>query len=73
MYGARNVRLFCRIASGVGLLYVPWSWSKMSLGNIDPFHPVVGGFVAGATLKASLTCMSSVSYTAQYMFFHVLK
>ncbi len=36
----------------------------MLLSNIDPFHPVVGGFVAGATLKASFTCMSSVSYTA---------
>ncbi len=49
------------MVSGVGLLYVVASWLKMSRIDIVEFHPVVGGFVGGATLKASLTCSSSVS------------
>jgi hypothetical protein len=62
LYGAKNVMLFWRMASGVGLpYYVVASWSKMLQMDIVESHPVGGGIVGGATLKALLTCSSSVS------------
>jgi hypothetical protein len=48
-------------ATGIGLPNVVVSWSKMSRMDIVEFHPVVGGIVSGATLKASLLCLTSVS------------
>ena len=52
MYGARKLRLFWHIASGVGFPYVNISWLNMSLRVIVLFHPTVTGAVAGVTLKA---------------------
>ena len=60
MYGAKNVMLFLRMASGVGFPYVVASWSNMLRMDIVEFHPVVGGVFGGATLKASLMCLSCV-------------
>ena len=51
LYGARKLRLFRRIVSGVGLPYVVISWSKMSLSDIVLFQPTVPGAVAGTTLN----------------------
>ncbi len=67
------VTQFWHIVSGVGFLYVVASWSKMSQRDIVEFHPFVGRLVGGATFNALLTCASSVSYHAWYIFFHVLK
>ena len=51
LYGALNVMLFWRMASGVGFPYVVASWSNMFRMDIVEFHSVVGGVVGGATLK----------------------
>ena len=64
LYGRnKNVMLFWHMATvtGIGLPNVVMSLSKMSRMDIVEFHPVVGGIVSGATLKASLLCLTSVS------------
>ena len=70
--GARKLRFFWRIASGVGLPYVNMSWSKISLIVIVLFLPTVPSAVAGATLNALWMCKYSVAYNAQNMLFHIL-
>jgi hypothetical protein len=67
LYGDKKVIMFWRMASGVRRPYDHIIWLKMLLIVIDAFHPMVGGVVAGESLKASLQCASSVLYTAQYM------
>ena len=64
MYGDKNVIIFWHMALGVVGPYVLIIWSKMLLIVINVFHLIVGEVVAGAILKASSMCASSVLYTA---------
>ncbi len=61
LYGAKKFRLFWRFGSGVGLPYVTINQSNISFNVIVLFYLMVGGNVGGATLKASLMWLSSVS------------